>query len=517
MAAAHAVARASSCEPRKQVHAEREGRLVDAIRGTAAAAAAAATDESAEFVTTGQFVRRLFTHAPYGNGDFVDVGSGASTANVVAYVDVMCPGLFAGVHAVDLTHDDAVVREVRGLQTRVGRATAESAITWWTANDPWAPDTVVSAFSGRQLQIVSTADLFARASFVFCADLLFDRAAVDAYRRALVRSLVDYREVVYVTCVDPVGMPPDAPDGEWVCSGACDPARLGGDAPMRSADAYLNQYALRCAKFVARGNGADTTRSADTPFYAVVLRGPHVVVDVPLLRRTRPDDTDLIRAAEDAVGTDLGVAFAAMPDTHVRSMCDVGEMTAESCTRLVHEMCYCADAEARLDDDSRVVDIASGFGKMVVAFALCAPFIRGVTGIESDPARSAAAAAAVDKLRARGSAWDSRMSKVSFMCTSISGIGSSAVDYSGYSHVVMIGALAYTVTREIFACLARSSNAFRVLVCDRGRSDLAKMGWPFDRVPLVVVSKLREIETTRKKGRFVTLRVYRCASADDSD
>jgi hypothetical protein len=474
------------------VHGEREDALAHSLRDHVATA----TD--ADFMTMGRFMWRLFGLAPCGGGDFVDVGSGTATANVVAYVALLWPNMFTRVHAVDVEHDPTVIQELQRMQLRVGaEGGGGAAVEWWTATEP---DTLVTQFAGRQQRSSPVADLFAGASFVFCADLKFARSAVRLYRHAVVRSLVDYREVVYVTCSDPVSMPIDTPENTWTM-----PVGGGGDAcPL------LAPYARRCARFVARGNGVDTTRRKDTTFYAVVLRGPNAVTDVPFVRRTLGDsDVNMVREAERVVASALREVHA---EVDAGAGAQTGGLSAESCSQIVDALCECEDAEARVDDDARVVVVGSGHGRLVLTLAVCVPSVRRVVGVEGDVELHAASVNVVAALRKRGGVWRQRLSGVSLVYAAAAG-AERAFDPAPYSHVVLGDPLRCEgeegeETRALFARVA-NGDAFRVLVCFCSRRKLAERGWPFVSVPLVRAAKLRATSGT--------CYVYRRESADGDE
>lgn len=447
-------------------------------------------------------MERLLEFAPSGGGTFVDIGSGPDTANVVAYISLVWPRMFTGISAVDLKQNLSTARAVMEMRRRVSgvlggvsagflrkalRVTCD--ITWWNILDEKSPDHVMMAFSGAATRCLSTAQLLADATFVYSADLLFDAFAVDTYRKEIARSLVDSREMTYVSCT-PIGGGTlrTLPEGEWV------EAYAGG-----TDDAHIGPFVKRFARMVARGTGTDVAWE-DTTFYIAILQGPCEMPD-PDVALELNDGGSAAAIARKVVNTSILAAYAEVKK-HAETLETVfeggvlgnGELTEPATTKILGYISSTVDIELRMGSGSKFVDIGSGFGKVVFNAALRFPTLSAVSGVELVPERHIASVQILDELRHRSKSWANRLERISFTYAD----ATLGFDFTPFTHIFCYDATFDERThRALFAKLSKIH--FKVLVCFCNKNKLISRGWPMEDTPLYHLGKLKVGTTDQQR------------------
>ena len=510
-------------EPALALHHGRECTLLEVVD--------TGTTERAHIdrVTTGGFIDRIIElgaswGVPSGRGDFVDIGSGPRTANVVSYLSVVWPALFEAIHAVDLQQDLSTMVSVANIRRRVGGAAlgvsqgmiddamkATCGITWWCVTDEKDPTSVTTSNAvGRSIRSSRIVYILARATFIFSCDLLFEAQAIDVYRREIARSLIDGRQVLYVSC-HPIGerhLPRTAPEAQWVHANGTD-------------DPHIGPYVRHCAKLVAKGGGVDVAWE-DTTFYLAVLAGPNTSPEVRVAHASVSDVHSAVHAAESATtaavhqayaeskrqvdalgGGDGASAAAAAAAAAIDPPGDCGELTEQGMSKLVQYMYSSLSIDECVTDSSRILDVGSGLGKGVLNFAIRAPAARSITGVEPNAQRHAVAVDTVDALRTSSAMWRARLQRV---ILTQADVATSAFNFDQYTHVFMFNfAFDDATLRALFARIAASPSLV-VLACFSNDKTLRAHGWPMDTAPVEMVHKER-VATTHMQ-RF-TCSIYR--------
>ena len=471
-------------------------------------------------ISRGEFLERIMELASEygvpGGGEFVDLGSGTVTANVVSYISLVWPQRFSAIHAVDIAQDPDTMRDVMDMRLKVGgvhanvsagmmRAATENTadIAWWTVTDESSVGMMFQPFAGCASRHWDTSVLFARASFIYSCDLKFKDAAVDAYREKIVESLVDSRNLLYVTCKEVGGrVMRKAEEGEWI-----DFVGKGTDDP------HIGPYVQRVCKIVARGN-VDVAWE-DTVFYVVVIQGPNPLPNLEIAKTVLAEDDPTIKAIMLATARSVREAYKEVnkqtslldglsgPGITSGPSLGYGELTEASMSKLIRLLDAGGhDDHIRVDSKSRIIDVGSGFGKPVLNFALTAPTCKSVSGVEILQHRHAASVNVVETLRGRSEAWRKRLENVFFIQGDASSPG---FDYSPYSHIFMYDYVFDEQThRRLFERISTDAS-FRVFITFCNTDKLRARGWPFEEVPLNLVFS-RRLATTG--GQRFTCYVY---------
>lgn len=496
----------------EKVHAEREERLFGQ-RGTGAGNPA-----HIDRITRGCFLEKIFEllrarGLPGADGDFVDLGSGTTTANVVSYVSLVWPKRFKCIQAIDVVQDIGTMHEVMEMRRRVAgvhsnvsagmlrdhmRDTAD--ISWWTVTDDLSPGTLFQPFRGVASTCWYTSVLFARASMIYSCDLKFADTAVFAYRREILRSLVHSRDLVYVTCKEVGGSKMRTADcGQWV-------SFVNG-----TDDLHIGKHVRAVCKILAEGNR--DVAWEDTVFYVVLLRGPNHAPRFDIAAPTLEPDDPAITAIRQATERSVHSAYAEVDrQTSLLEACagegvakeqslKYAELTEKSMNAIASSLTE-ENGTRGVHRDSTILDIGSGFGKAVLAFALTTPMVRSVTGIEVVQHRHAAAVTVVETLRQKSTSWEMRLENIFHIHGDA---GSSGFDCSPYTHIFMFDAFFDDETHaRIFSNLSKRPT-FSALISFWDEEALIAKGWPMEKVPMKCAAS---DEVSTEDGKTFVFYVY---------